>query len=112
MAVALHEDYDAQGAYVYETSPLKPHLGEKIIAAMARHIPPDPRRRIDTSRAKGGVIRKRVTPETLPDWPEAFLLHFHCARRVFTVETPSEFHIDSRVEAHVAAIDAALGLVG
>ena len=112
VAVALHEDYDAQGAYVYETSPLKPHLGEKIIAAMARHIPPDPRRRIDTSRAKGGVIRKRVTPETLPDWPEAFLLHFHCARRVFTVETPSEFHIDSRVEAHVAAIDAALGLVG
>ena len=112
VAVVLHEDYDAQGAYVYETSPVKPYLGEKLVAAMARHIPPDPRRRIDTSRAKGGVIRRRVTPDMLPDWPEAFLLHFHCARRVFTVETPSEFHIDARVEAHVAAIDAALESVG
>jgi predicted deacylase len=107
-AVVLHEDYDAHGVYVYETSPVRPYLGEAIVAAMSRHIPADPRRRIDTSRAKGGVIRRRVGPETLPDWPEAFLLHFHCARRVFTVETPSEFHIDARVEAHVAAIDAAL----
>jgi protein MpaA len=112
VALALHEDYDAQGAYVYETSPVKPYLGEKIMAAMSRHIPPDLRRRIDTSRAKGGVIRRRVTPDMMPDWPEAFLLHFHCARRVFTVETPSEFHIDARVEALVAAIDAALESVG
>lgn len=108
VAVVLHEDFDARGVYVYETSPVRPYLGEAIVAAMARHIAPDPRRRIDTSRAKGGLIRRRVGPETLPDWPEAFLLHFHCARRVFTVETPSEFHIDARVEAHVAAIDAAL----
>lgn len=108
VAVVLHEDYDARGVYVYETSPVRPYLGESIIAAMARHILPDPRKRIDSSKARGGVIRRRVGPETLPDWPEAFLLHFHCARRVFTVETPSEFHIDARVEAHVAAIDAAL----
>jgi murein peptide amidase A len=108
-ALVLHEDYDARGVYVYETSPVRPYLGEAIVAAMARHIAPDPRSRIDTSRAKGGVIRRRVGPDTLPDWPEAFLLHFHCARRVFTVETPSEFTIDARVEAHVAAIDAALG---
>ncbi|MFM8363959.1 MAG: M14 family metallocarboxypeptidase [Verrucomicrobiota bacterium] len=108
LAIVLHEDFDAQGVYVYETSPLKPYLGEKIIAAMSCHIPPDPRRRIDSSRAKNGVIRRRITRDLMPDWPEAFLLHFHCARRVFTIETPSEFQIDTRVEAHIAAIDAAL----
>jgi len=111
LAIILHEDYDAQGAYLYETSPAKPHWGERIIAAMARHIPPDPRRRIDTSRAKEGIIRRRITANTMPDWPEAFLLHFHGAKRVFTIETASEFHIDTRVEAHVAAIDAAIALI-
>lgn len=111
LALILHEDYDAQGAYLYETSPAKPHWGEKILAAMSRHMPPDPRRRIDTSRAKEGIIRRRITAETMPDWPEAFLLHFHGAKRVFTLETASEFHIDTRVDAHVAAIDAAIGLI-
>lgn len=111
LALILHEDYDAQGAYLYETSPAKPHRGERIIAAMSRHMPPDPRRRIDTSRAKDGIIRRRITPNMMPDWPEAFLLHFHGTRRVFTIETASEFHIDSRVEAHVAAMDAAIRLI-
>ena len=111
LALILHEDYDAQGAYLYETSPAKPHWGERIIAAMARYIPPDLRRRIDTSRAKEGIIRRRVTANMMPDWPEAFLLHFHGATRVFTIETASEFHIDTRVEAHVAAIDAAIALI-
>jgi hypothetical protein len=112
LAMVLHEDFDAHGVYVYETSPVKPYLGERLIAAMSRHIAPDPRRRIDSSRAKGGVIRRKITPGLLPDWPEAFLLHFHCARRVFTVETPSEFHIDTRVNAHISAIDAALEGIG
>jgi hypothetical protein len=111
LALILHEDYDAQGAYLYETSPAKPHWGERIIAAMSRHMSPDPRRRIDTSRSKNGIIRRRITRDLMPDWPEAFLLHFHGARRVFTIETASEFHIDTRVDAHVAAIDAAIGLI-
>lgn len=111
LALILHEDYDAQGAYLYETSPVKPHWGERIIGAMARHMPPDPRRRIDTSHARDGIIRRRITAETMPDWPEAFLLHFQGTKRVFTLETASEFHIDTRVEAHVAAIDAAIALI-
>lgn len=111
LALILHEDYDAQGAYLYETSPAKPHWGERILQAMSRHMAPDPRRRIDSSRANNGIIRRKISPDTMPDWPEAFFLHFLGAKRVFTIETASEFHIDTRVEAHVAAIDAAIGLV-
>lgn len=108
LALILHEDYDARGVYVYETSPKRPHLGETIITAMTRHLPADPRRRIDGSPAKSGVIRRRVTRDTLPEWPEAFLLHFEHADRTFTIETPSEASIEDRVAAHRAAIDAAL----
>jgi hypothetical protein len=111
LALILHEDYDALGAYLYETSPAKPHWGEQIIAAMSPHLPSDSRRHIDTSRAKGGIIRRKITSDSIPEWPEAFLLHFHGAGRVFTIETASEFHIDSRVEAHVAAIDTAIALL-
>ena len=108
LAIILHEDYDARGVYVYETTAKRPFLGESIIAAMGTHLPADVRRRIDDSPAKGGVIRRRVTRDTLPEWPEAFLLHFEHADCTFTIETPSEAAINSRVTAHRAAIDAAI----
>ena len=108
LALILHEDYDAQGCYIYETSNHRPHLAEKILSAMSDHITPDPRRTIDGSRARNGVIRRRVSPETMPEWPEAFALHFFHAKRTFTIETPSEFSIDLRVDAHRAAITAAI----
>jgi len=108
LALLLHEDYDAAGCYIYETSSRRPHLAEALLAAMSAHIPPDPRRNIDGSRAKNGVIRRRIGHETLPDWPEAFALHFFHAKRTFTIETPSEFSIHLRAAAHRAAIDSAI----
>jgi protein MpaA len=111
LALILHEDYDAQGCYIYETSNRRPHFAEKILSAMFRHIPFDPRRTIDGSRARKGVIRRRISPETMPDWPEAFALHFFHAKRTLTIETPSEFSIHHRTAAHRAAIEAALHLI-
>ncbi len=108
LAIILHEDYDARGVYVYETSATRPHLGEKIITAMERHLPHDPRSRIDGSRSRHGVIRRRVSPDTLPEWPEALLLHFGHADRTFTIETPSECSIHNRVASHCDGIDAAV----
>ena len=52
----------------------------------------------------------QIYPDLMPDWPEAFLLHFSHATRTFTVETPSEFAIDARVAAHEAVLDAATEL--
>jgi len=40
--------------------------------------------------------------------PEAVYLHLHHAKRVFTIETPSEFALDDRVHAHVAMIEQCL----
>ena len=111
LAINLHEDYDAQGVYLYEPLREKPHWGERIIEAMSAAIPVDPRRNIDGHKSKGGVIRRRITEDMMPDWPEAIALHFHFSQRTFTLESASEFAIESRVAAHVAGIEAAIRLI-
>ena len=108
LAMMLHEDYDARGVYVYEVISRKPYWAEDLLRAAARYIGPDIRRRIEGRAAKGGIVRRRVTPDLMPDWPEAFLVHFLHAERTFTVETPSEFGIADRVAAHRAILDVAV----
>ena len=110
LAYLLHEDFDALGNYIYEVNAAKPYWSELILAAAKKHIAPDPRRKIEGRGAKMGVIRPRVSPELMPDWPEAFILHYQNVPRVFTVETPSEFHLDDRVEAHAAMLSKAVEL--
>lgn len=110
LALTLHEDFDAKGIYIYEVPSQKPHWAESLLAAAAPHIPPDSRPTIESRRAKAGVIRRTVRPDTMPEWPEAFLLHFHHARRTFTIETPSEFHIHHRILAQIAVIQKAVTL--
>ena len=110
LALNLHEDYDAQGTYIYELAHRPPHLAEKILAAVSPIIAPDPRRTIDISRAKNGVIRRRITLEEFKDFglPEAIYLHFNHSAATLTVETPSEFSLHARALAHSRAVDAAI----
>jgi protein MpaA len=108
LALNLHEDYDAQGVYVYELSNRPPYLAETVLAAASKVIPPDPRRTIDISRAKGGVIRRRISLIEFEDFglPEAIYLHFHHSDATLTIETPSEFSLHDRIHAHSLAIDS------
>ena len=71
-------------------------------------MPPDSRKTIEGRKAKNGIVRRSITPDLMPDWPEAFLLHFRHATRTFTIETPSEFSIDARVAAQEAILDTAV----
>lgn len=109
-AFTLHEDYDADGVYIYEVAAARPYVGEKMIVATSPFIRPDVRKSIEGRRARNGLIRRRVTPDLMPEWPETFFLHFGHARRTFTIETPSEHHIEDRVRAQVAAIDCGVRL--
>lgn len=110
VAMTLHEDYDARGIYIYEVAAKKPFWAEELLAAAAAHLPPDPRKSIEGRRAKGGIVRRNITPDLMPDWPEAFVLHFSYARRTFTIETPSEFDLEARAAAQVAVIARAVEL--
>jgi murein peptide amidase A len=110
LALNLHEDYDAIGLYIYELPRVKPYWAELLLQAAAKHIPADPRKRIEGRAARSGVVRRNITPDLMPEWPEAFVLYFQNAVRIFTVETPSEFHLDDRVNAQIAMISKAVEL--
>ncbi|MEM9478938.1 MAG: M14 family metallocarboxypeptidase [Verrucomicrobiota bacterium] len=110
LALTLHEDYDAQGCYLYEIVGQKGFIGEQILAASAEFLPTDTRAEIDDSEASGGIIRGELDPEMFKEMgtPEAVYLHFHHADQTLTFETPSEHSLFRRVRAHVAAISGAL----
>lgn len=115
LALTLHEDYDARGFYLYEPTRFRPPAvwGERILRQVAPLLPLDPRRRIDgRAPTSPGLIRRYLrSPQRLAPEPEALFLHYHVAQRTFTFETPSEFALDQRIAAQIAAIRTALQLV-
>ncbi len=105
-ALLMHEDYDAQGVYVYEVQRGTRRVGEELLSRAEKILPRDPRRKIDISIAHNGLIRRRVSRRMFAKmgYPEAIWLHFFHARHTFTFETPSEAALELRVRAHMAVI--------
>src|SRR5690606_11273436 len=82
--------------------------GEALTAAAKAHVPIDTRMSIEGRGSRAGIVRRAIDIDSMPLHPEAFHLHFECAARTFTIETPSEAHIDARVAAQIAAIEVAV----
>lgn len=112
LALMLHEDYDAEGYYVYEVKRDTPFWGEHLLEKAARFIPIDRRVRIDGRTSTAGLIRRRFQRAVFlkMGYPEAIWLHESHARRALTVESPSEFALEQRVQAHGAVIEECLRL--
>ena len=109
--LCLHEDWEAPGFYLYEQNPdARPPLAEKIIAAVSPICPIDLSPRIEGRAAENGIIRPATPMPPRPDWPEAFYLIHHQSRQGCTLEAPSDFPLAVRVDALVAAVNAALDL--
>ena len=110
MALMLHEDFDGQGIYLYEGFRKNtPSWGGALLKAVRPIIDIDPRERIDISRAKLGVVRRRFDARhqaRLGGLPEAIYLHREHAEHSITFETPSEFALEDRIAAQVAMIEA------
>ncbi|CAB4243336.1 Deacylase [Methylacidimicrobium sp. AP8] len=114
LALLLHEDYDACGIYLYETGRSgEAGFGEEILSRVSSWCPVDPRDRIEGRKHRNGILTRPLRKKWLEKigLPEAAYLHFQGCRRVFTIETPSEFDVGLRVKAHMEAIDAALALL-
>lgn len=108
--LCLHEDWESHGFYLYEQNPDgRPSLAEKIIAAVQPVCPVDQSEQIEGRPAQGGIIRPVMIPKDRPDWPEALYLISHKSRQGYTLEAPSDFPLPARVDALVAAVNAALG---
>jgi murein peptide amidase A len=114
LALMLHEDYDAEGFYLYEVKRTLPFWGEDLLAAVGRVIAIEPRARIDGRTARAGLIRRRFNRAIFAriGYPEAIWLHEFHAERSLTVETPSEFALEQRVRAHEVVLDECLRRLG
>ena len=107
IALAMHEDYDAQGIYLYEVARGSCGFGESLLRPAEKFLPRDPRRKIDVSIANCGLIRRRISPVKFAKMghPEAIWLHLFHSENTFTFETPSEAALELRVRAQMAVLE-------
>lgn len=112
LGICLHEDYDAQGLYVYEV--VRHGLeswAHELVKEGGIVIPPDPRASIDGRRTSKGVIRRRALPRKIyATMPESLYLYSNNhTQRSYTVETPSEFALHDRLQTHADFVSVAVG---
>ncbi|MCC5807525.1 MAG: M14 family metallocarboxypeptidase [Opitutales bacterium] len=108
--ISLHEDWEAQGFYLYEINTSGgPSMSAAILAAVAQVLPLEHGPEVDGHRLRGpGWIYHPPEPDEPEGWPEAI---FHCKKRPlnsYTLETPSALPLEERVDAHLAAVRAAI----
>lgn len=107
MAINLHEDYDADGIYLYEPPTGNPYdeLASKVLDAGQKYLPVDSRKKIEGRWARKGIIRPAKSSLPKDGLPEAAFLQSSRAARTFVFETPSERDLNLRVKAQVAMLD-------
>ena len=119
LALNLHEDYDAQGIYVYELGRRGHDLGSAILEQCKSIIPVQGGTEIDGSPFEDGVLVRKQDFQNIVDKklegggvPEAIYLRMHHVRFALTFETPSEFSLWKRVRAHRRFVEVAIDLAG
>jgi hypothetical protein len=109
LALHLHEDWEAQGFYLYELNLENlPSRSPAILAAVEAHIPIETARSIDDSPARGGIIRAKVLPDIPAGLPEAIYFYQQFGGINHTLETPSSLALEQRIAALQAAVLAAI----
>jgi hypothetical protein len=112
LCMLLHEDWESRGFYLYEQNPDKrPSFAEKIVGAVEKVCPIDRSEVIEGRDARNGIVRPNVDPRTWQNWPEAFYLITHKTRQSYTAEAPSDFSMQTRVNALVAAVNAVINVL-
>jgi murein peptide amidase A len=113
-SMCLHEDYDAQGVYLYEVRPRgsadRP-IGPELLTTAGYYVPVDLRKKIEGRKALQGSIKRRIRYKQFPVMPEAAYLAFNHSPHTITFETPSEYELGARVQAQAAAIQRAVEIV-
>jgi hypothetical protein len=112
LCLLLHEDWESHGFYLYEQNPEgRLPLAEPIIEAVSKVCPIDPNELIEGRAATNGIVRPNLDPRTRPQWPEAFFLITHKTRQSYTLEAPSDYPMQTRVDGLVAAVNTAVRLI-
>jgi hypothetical protein len=100
----FHEDWEAGGFYVYEVNPENRwSFAESILRAVATVCPIETATKVDNWDCRDGVIRPAIKPEDRPEWAESLYLIVNKSPQSYTLETPSDFPLPLRAEAHYRA---------
>jgi Succinylglutamate desuccinylase / Aspartoacylase family len=109
ISFCLHEDWESHGFYLYELNPeARPSPARLMIEAVSRVCPIDTSPLIEGREANAGLINPNLDPASRPEWPEAFWLLQNKTRQSYTLEAPSDFPLETRVNALIAGINAAV----
>jgi hypothetical protein len=109
LCLLLHEDWESHGFYLYEQNPdNRPSPAEAMIEQVAKVCPIDRSDLIEGRAAQNGIIRPKVDIPSRLDWPEAFYVITHKTRQSFTLEAPSDFALQTRVNALTVAVKTAV----
>lgn len=112
MTIELHEDIDSSGYYFFHSSAIdgRPALVHGILNQVQSIMPINLDREIDGISASGGVIERVSIDEEMDWWPMAFYSLSKGTRTCLTLETATRFPMQTRVKAHLKAIETALDL--
>lgn len=116
MSLNLHEDWEAEGFYLYALNPTGAReLGQAILNAVSEKGPIEKSASIDghPSSSDGLILPLEfVDDDSLSDgWPEAIHLYRTRPHMHFTMESPSCLAIDTRVAMQIAAVKKAATLL-
>ena len=105
LAATLHEDYDANGIYLYELNPRVGHsYGEPLLQQCEKILPRERGGTIEGRKAVRAIVRRTRGVPKLEGMPEAVTLFAEQRGATLTFETPSEYSIYRRVLAHKAFV--------
>ena len=112
-SICLHEDWEADGFYLYEVNPAKlPSYADKVIESVEKFFPIDRAEWIDERPARDGVIRPEDNPALRNEWPEAiYMIAENISLRNFTLEASSDFNLETRVVALVKALSSLISCI-
>jgi protein MpaA len=110
LVICVHEDWEAQGFYLYELNPEnRPTLAHAMIAGAREHGPIETATVIDgRESAEPAIIRPVADPLLRETWPEAIYLREHHGTLHYTIESPSGIPLEQRIAILRAAISAGL----
>jgi hypothetical protein len=112
-SICLHEDWEADGFYLYEVNPAKlPSYADTVIQSVEKYFPIDRAEWIDGRPARNGVIRPEDNPALRDEWPEAiYMIAENISLRNFTLETSSDFDLETRALALVKALSSLISCI-
>jgi protein MpaA len=112
LGLCLHEDYDAQGVYLYELSSEGESWAERILKSCDGILPRYPGGDLYGLPVENGLVCHpqgiEEVVEEIDGMPETIYLHLNDTRVSITFETPSEYSLFDRVRAQERAIGEAV----